>query len=66
MRASELRELSPPELEVRERDLRETIFRLRLRRGSNQLENPAALRAARRDLARVATICRERAATTVG
>jgi large subunit ribosomal protein L29 len=62
MEARELRELSDQELSLKERELRETVFRFRLRRGTNQLDNPAALRAARRDIARIRTIRTERAA----
>jgi large subunit ribosomal protein L29 len=61
MPAKDLRDLSDQELAAREDELRETQFRLRLRRGTNQLESPAALRQARRDLARVLTIRTERA-----
>ena len=61
MQAKTLRDLSDQELAAREDELRETQFRLRLRRGTNQLESPAALRQARRDLARVLTIRTERA-----
>ena len=61
MQAKELRDLSDQELAAREDELREAQFRLRLRRGTNQLESPAALRQARRDLARVLTIRTERA-----
>lgn len=61
MQAKELRDLSDQELAAREDELREAQFRLRLRRGTNQLESPAALRQARRDLARVLTIKTERA-----
>ena len=43
MRAKELRDLSDQELATREHELRETQFRFRLRRGTNQLESPAAL-----------------------
>jgi large subunit ribosomal protein L29 len=61
MRAKELRDLSEQELALREQELRESQFRLRLRRGINQLDNPAALGRTRRDLARIATIRAERA-----
>jgi len=61
MRVSEIRDLSEHELAVKERELRETVFRLRLRRGSNQLDNPAALKQARRDIARIKTVQSERA-----
>lgn len=61
MQAKEVRDLSDQELEVRERELRESVFRFRLRRGTNQLDNPAALKQARREIARILTIQGERA-----
>jgi large subunit ribosomal protein L29 len=61
MRAKELRDLSDQELEVKEYELRETLFRFRLRRGTNQLESPAALIKTRRDIARIKTVQGERA-----
>ena len=63
MQAKELRDLSDQELEVKERELRENLFRFRLRRGTNQLESPAALIQTRRDIARIKTIQGERART---
>jgi large subunit ribosomal protein L29 len=61
MSATEFRDLSDDELAVKELELRESVFRFRLRRGTNQLDNPAALRRARRDIARIRTIVGERA-----
>lgn len=61
MSAKEFRDLSDDELAVKELELQETAFRFRLRRGTNQLDNPAALRRARRDIARIKTIVGERA-----
>ena len=61
MRAKELRDLSDQELEVKEYELREAVFRFRLRRGTNQLESPAAVIQTRRDIARIKTIQAERA-----
>jgi large subunit ribosomal protein L29 len=61
MQAKELRDLSDQELEVKERELREALFRFRLRRGTNQLESAAALIQTRRDIARVKTVQAERA-----
>ena len=56
-----LRDLSDQELEMKEHELREALFRFRLRRGTNQLESPAALVQTRRDIARIKTIQGERA-----
>jgi large subunit ribosomal protein L29 len=58
MQAKELVELSIDELRIRERDLREELCRLRLRKGSTQSENPMNMRSARKDLARVLTVLR--------
>ncbi len=61
MPAKALRDLSDQELDVKEQELRETLFHFRLRRGVNQLESPAALLRTRRDIARIKTIQAERA-----
>ena len=66
MRPKELRELGDPELDQKEKDLREETFRLRLRMAAGQTENKMAGRAARRDLARVLTIKAERKASSEG
>jgi large subunit ribosomal protein L29 len=60
MQASELRESSDEELAVKERELKESLFVLRLRHGTNQLDSPARLRETRRDIARIKTIRRAR------
>jgi large subunit ribosomal protein L29 len=61
MRARELRDCSDEELTVRERELKESLFLLRLRQGTNQLESSARLKQTRRDIARVKTLQRARA-----
>jgi large subunit ribosomal protein L29 len=61
MRVSEVRDIRDEELAVKERELRESLFLLRLKHGTNQLDSPARLRSTRRDLARIKTIQRERA-----
>ena len=60
MQASELRESSDEELTVKQRELKESLFVLRLRHGTNQLDSPARLRETRRDIARIRTIQRAR------
>ncbi len=60
MKIGELRGLSVDELRVRERDLTDEIFHLRLRRATAQLTNPMKLRESCRTLARVKTLLRER------
>jgi len=62
MKAKELREFSIEELQQKRGDLREDLFRLKMRKAVAQLENPVRLRQLRRDIARVETILRERKA----
>lgn len=62
MRPKEARDMSDEELAVKERELQESLFLLRLRHRTNQLESPARLVQTRRDIARVKTVRSERAA----
>lgn len=62
MKAKELRDLGTEELEQKQSDLREDLFRLKMRKAVAQLENPMRLRQLRRDIARIETVLRERAA----
>ena len=55
-----LRDLGAPELETREGELAEQIFRLRFQLTTGQAEAVGRLRLARKDLARVKTLLRER------
>ena len=64
MKAAEIRELSVDDLRVRERDLDDQLFRLRIQKSMGQLEAPAKVRGVRRDLARIKTILREKADET--
>lgn len=56
----ELREKTEAELAGRERELAEQLFALRLQRTTGQLEKPSKFREARRELARVLTVLREK------
>lgn len=58
--STELRERTDQELQSLERQLAEELFKLRLGRATNQLENVAKVQTTRRDLARVKTILRAR------
>ncbi len=60
MKIQEIRELSPEELEQKERELRRELFNLKFRKATGQLDNTARLRLLKRDLARVLTSMRER------
>ena len=54
----DLRDLSPEELDKREAELREELFKLRMQGAVSQLPNPARIRKARRAIARVITLRR--------
>ncbi len=60
MKAAELREQTMEDLRQQERELSEKLFALRLQKVTGQLESPAKVKAARRDLARVLTVIREK------
>lgn len=62
MKPAELRDLSVEDLRARARELDESLFQMRLQKATAQLESSAKLQTARRDLARVKTILREKAA----
>ena len=56
MELDELRQMSPADLRVKETETREDLFRLRLKLKTNQLDNAANYRKARRELAWVMTL----------
>jgi large subunit ribosomal protein L29 len=58
--AEKLRDLGTPELEARDRELAEQIFRLRFQLATGQAEAVTRLRSAKKDRARVQTLLRER------
>jgi len=60
MKAAELREQTVEDLREREKELAEKLFALRLQKVTGQLESPAKVKVARRDLARVLTVLREK------
>ena len=62
MKASDLRSLTPDELEGKVRDLRQALFNQRLKKQTGQLEKTARVKQVRRDIARIKTIAAEKAA----
>jgi large subunit ribosomal protein L29 len=58
--ATELRELPDEELLVRIEAAKEELFNLRFQLATGQLDNPARLKEVRHDVARIATVLRER------
>jgi len=57
---SELRDLTVDDLKAKARELDDQTFRLRLKKALGQLESPIAVRANRRELARIKTIIRQK------
>ncbi len=60
MKAAEIRDLSDEGLRVELANLQEGLFRLRVRRVTENADNAGEVRAVRRDIARVKTVMRER------
>ena len=60
MKLRELKEKSADELQHRERDLREQLFKLRFQRATGRMENPMKIREVKREIARIKTLLGER------
>jgi len=60
MKASEIREMSPDELEGELEGLEKRLFEIRTQAVTEKLEDPSLLKKTKRDIARVKTILRER------
>ena len=60
MKAHELRDLGPDELQQKYQELIEELFNLRFQLATGQIENVGRITAVRRDIARVKTVQRER------
>jgi large subunit ribosomal protein L29 len=59
MKIRELRELSVDELEQKETELKDQLFKLRFQKSLGQLDNPMKIKNIRRDLARIKTFLKE-------
>ena len=59
MKASEIRNLSPKELDAKLLELKDELFKLRFQQAINQLENPMRINAVKKDIARVKTVIRD-------
>jgi len=57
---AQLRQMDPAQLDKEEEALRSQLWKLRLNRTTGQLQDPQKVKIARRDLARVLTVKRER------
>jgi large subunit ribosomal protein L29 len=61
MKATELREKTDSELETRQRELTEQLFKLRFQRATGRMENPMKIRQVKREIARIKTLLNEKA-----
>jgi len=59
MKPSEIREMSPDEMQQKLKDLKEELFNLRFQLEVGQLENSARLKQMKKDIARVRTVLRQ-------
>ncbi|PID72598.1 MAG: 50S ribosomal protein L29 [Desulfobulbus propionicus] len=60
MKTKDLRDLSLEDLQKKEKDLREDLFKLKFQHGIRRLENPARLGQLKKDIARVLTVIAEK------
>ena len=60
MKAAELRDMGADELGIKERELSDQLFRMRIQKSMGQLESPDKIRDVRRDLARIKTVLRQK------
>ena len=60
MKATELRDMTTEQLNVKLGELKEELFNLRFQLAVNQLDNPHKITAVKHDIARVMTVLREK------
>ncbi|MEW6239500.1 MAG: 50S ribosomal protein L29 [Chloroflexota bacterium] len=65
MKASEIRDMKPEEIEAKLADAREEMMKLRFQQVSGQLTDPSRLRILRRDIARMMTVLNEQKAAAL-
>ena len=60
MKASEIRSMTPEQLNEKLTSLKKDLFFLRMQHATNQLDNPLKIAETKRDIARVKTVIREK------
>jgi large subunit ribosomal protein L29 len=60
MKTAELRDKSDVELNTRERELSDQLFKLRFQRSTGNVDNPMKIREVRREIARIKTLLGEK------
>jgi len=66
MKTRELRDMSDEQLELSLKDVVKNLFHLRFQSATDRLETPSELLKAKKDVARIKTVMRERALVTRG
>ena len=59
MKASEIRDMNPDEMQIKITELKEELFNLRFQHEIGQLENPQRMKQTKKDIARMETIINE-------
>ena len=59
MKAAEIRNMSPQEMDAKLLELKDELFKLRFRQVINQLDNPMRISAVKKDIARIKTVQRD-------
>ncbi len=59
MKVSEIRALSPDEMQQKLKDLKHELFNLRFQHEVGQLENPSKMKDTKKDIARINTVLTE-------
>ena len=66
MKATEVRGMTPAELETKLGELKKELFQLRFQNATSQLSNPGGIADVKKDIARVKTIIREKQIASAG
>jgi large subunit ribosomal protein L29 len=60
MKVKEMRDKTDAELQTRQKELTEQLFKLRFQKATGRMENPMKIRQVRREIARIKTLLTER------
>ncbi len=60
MKATELRNLSRQELKEKMNELKKSLYEMRIKNATARIEKPSKIKEARRDIARILTIMRDK------
>jgi large subunit ribosomal protein L29 len=61
MKTSQMRDKSEGELQTREKELSEQLYKLRFQRATGRMEAPSKVKEVRREIARIKTLLGEKA-----